>query len=136
MKVLSPKQVKETLEKLRDFDPALVDPRIEDLINKTIIEVKGGNKDVFNYNPYLKSYLLILKHKKFIIFGIEKDGFDTLALARRDALKTLRDIQRDKIPDYSVKRIVTELIRLDSGMERKRNNEERRLRRFIDERTQ
>ena len=71
-------------------------------------------------------------HKKYIIFGIEKTGFDTEVLAKKDAIKTLRDIRKDKLPEYSVKRIITELNRLEAGMSRIRSSEARRLKMYAD----
>lgn len=133
MKLLSPKEVKNSIQKFREFDPSSVDPRIEKLIEDNISLVREGNKDRFQYNPYLRSYLLILMHKKFILFGIEKSGFETEASAKKDAIKTLRDIRKDKLPDYSVKRIVLELNRLDAGMARIRSSEERRLRNYLNQ---
>ena len=66
-------------------------------------------------------------HKNYIIFGIEKSGFDTESSAKRDAINVLRDIRKDKISEYSIKRIITEINRLDQGMARIRDKEARRL---------
>jgi hypothetical protein len=130
MKLLSPKEVKDAIQKFREFAPSSVDPRIKKLIEDNISLVRDGNKDRFQYNPYLRSYLLILMHKKFIIFGIEKSGFETEASAKRDAIKTLRDIGKDKLPDYSIKRIVLELNRLDAGMASIKSKQEKRLKKY------
>jgi hypothetical protein len=133
MKLLNPKEVKEALQKFKEFDPSTVESRIEKLIDDNIHLVRNGNRNNFQYNPYLRSYLLILMHKKFVIFGIEKSGFETESSAKKDAIKTLRDIQKDKLPDYSVKRIVLELNRLDAGMARIRSGQEKRLKEYDDQ---
>lgn len=127
MKLLSPKEAKEALEKFKKYDPSHVEEKIEKLVSNNIEMVKKGNKDNFKYNPYLRSYVLMLMHKNYIIFGIEKSGFDTESSAKRDAINVLRDIRKDKIPEYSIKRIITEINRLDQGMARIRDKEARRL---------
>lgn len=127
MKFLSPKEAKEALEKFKKYDPTHVEEKIEKLVSNNIEMVKRGSKDNFKYNPYLRSYVLMLMHKNYIIFGIEKSGFDTESSAKRDAIKVLRDIRKDKIPEYSIKRIITEINRLDQGMARIRDKEARRL---------
>jgi hypothetical protein len=130
VKLLSPKEVKQSLQKFKAFDPLVVGRRVETLIQDNIALVKQGKRENFQYNPYLRSYLLILMHKKFVIFGVEKSGFETEAAAKKDAIKTLREIQKDKLPDYSVKRIAIELNRLDAGMERMRGTVARRLKQY------
>lgn len=132
MKLLNPRDVKETLHKFKEFDPVLIEKRIQKLIEDNIHSVLQSCKDNFQYNPYLRSYLLILTYKKFIILGIEKSGFETESSAKKDAIKTLRDIQKDKLPDYSIMRIITEINRLDAGIARVRSNEARRLNKLND----
>ncbi len=128
MKLLNPKETKDALARFKKFDPSTVEDRVEKLVNNNIELVRKGNKDNFQFNPYLRSYILMLMHKNYIIFGIEKSGFDTASAAKRDAIKTLRDIRKDKIPEYSIKRIIIEIERIDQGRERIRSNEARRLR--------
>ncbi len=130
MKLLNPKEAKDALDKFKLYDPSVVDEKIEKLINSNIELVRKGNKENFQYNPYLCSYILMLMHKKYILLGIENTGFETEAAAKKDAIKILRDIRKDKIPEYSVKRIITEINRLDQGMARIRSNEERRLKKL------
>jgi hypothetical protein len=132
MKLLNPKETKDALEKFKQFDPSIIEEKIENLVNHNIEMVRRANKENFQFNPYLRTYILMLMYKKYIVFGIEKAGFETEAAAKRDAIKTLREIRKDKIPEYSVKRIVMELNRLDHGMARIRSNEARRFKNFAD----
>lgn len=71
MKLLNPKEAKEALEKFKHFDPSIMEEKIEKLVNSNIELVRRGNKESFQYNPYLRSYILMLMYKKYIIFGIE-----------------------------------------------------------------
>ncbi len=130
MKFLNPKEVKDALDKFKLFDPTVIEERIEKLIDSNIELIRNGRKENFQYNPYLRSYILMLMHKKYIIFGIEMTGLETESAAKKDAIRILRDIRKDKLPEYSVKRIVMEINRLDQGMARIRSNEERRLKKL------
>lgn len=126
MKILNPKDVKTTIQKYKEFDPATVDERINQLMLDNISSINAGKKDTFQFNPYLQSYLLIVKYKTYILFGIEKSGFKTEESAKKDAIKTLKDIQKDKVPEYSVKRVFGELNRVVSGLARVRSHRQRR----------
>ena len=55
MKLLNPKEVKDALQRFKEFDPSSVDARIEKLIEDNIFLVRQGSRDNFQYNPYLRS---------------------------------------------------------------------------------
>lgn len=126
MKILSPKETKITLQRFKELDPAIMDKCITDVVNNAINRVKSNDKNIYKYNPYLKSYLVILMYKNYILFGVEKSGLETAAAAKKDAVKTLQQIRKDKIPDYSLKRIALEINRLDAGMAKLLLREQRR----------
>ncbi len=71
MKFLNPKEVKDALDKFKLFDPTVIEERIEKLIDSNIELIRNGRKENFQYNPYLRSYILMLMHKKYIIFGFK-----------------------------------------------------------------
>ncbi len=77
MKLLNPKETKDALEKFKQFDPSIMEEKIDNLVNHNIEMVRRANKENFQFNPYLRTDILMLMYKKYIVFGIEKSCFET-----------------------------------------------------------
>jgi hypothetical protein len=64
MKFLEPEEVKKSLQRYKLFDPNSVLRKIDSIIEENIRNVRAGNKKNKIYNPYLSSYLLLLRRSQ------------------------------------------------------------------------
>lgn len=103
-------------QRYKDFDHDFVSKTIKRIIACNIKKIDNEDKDVFRYNKYLKSYLLMIKYKKYILFGIERFGIDNAELAKKDALKTLDDLEHDQLPEFSIEMIIREIAVINKGI--------------------
>lgn len=109
IKFLSPRETKASAQKYREYDHEFVSKTIKRIIACNLKQIDDEDEGVFRYNKYLKSYLLMIKYKKYILFGIERFGIDNEELAKQDAIKTLNDLEHDQLPECSIERIIREV---------------------------
>lgn len=119
MDIPSDKDTKSAIKKYKEFNSKRIERRIFDLIKFNRDLILSGDKESFRFNKFLKSYMITIRYKKYVLFGIEKNGFENESLAKADALETLNSLQNDQLPNHSVKNIIDSLNLIDSAILRK-----------------
>ena len=109
IRFLSPRETKASAQKYREYDHEFVSRTIKRIIACNLKQMDSKDEGVFRYNKYLKSYLLMIKYKKYILFGVERFGIDNEEFAKKDAIKTLNDLEQDRLPECSIERIIREV---------------------------
>lgn len=109
IRFLSPRETKASAQRYREYEHEFVYKTIKRIIACNLKQMDSEDEGVFRYNKYLKSYLLMIKYKKYILFGVERFGIDNEELAKKDAIKTLNDLEQDRLPECSIERIIREV---------------------------
>jgi hypothetical protein len=109
IRFLSPRETKASAQKYREYDHEFVSKTIKRIIVCNLKQMDSQDEGVFRYNKYFKSYLPMIKYNKYILFGIERFGIDNRELAKQDAIKTLNDLEQDRLPECSIERIIREV---------------------------
>lgn len=119
MDIPSDKDTQSAIKKNKEFNSKRIERRIFDLIKFNRELILADDKESFRFNKFLKSYMITIRYKKYVLFGIEKNGFDNELLAKYDALETLNALQNDQLLNHSVKSIIDALNLIDLAILRK-----------------
>ena len=97
MTFISADKARKRIAEFKRFDPSKIQDKLKSIADTNISYVLNDLKDAFLYNPLLKQYLLTIRYKQFILFGIERDGFETKEEAKLDALNYLKHVSQGQL---------------------------------------
>lgn len=116
MTFISADKARKRIAEFKRFDPTKIQDKLKSIAETNINYVLNNVKDAFLYNPLLKQYLLTIRYKQYILFGIERDGFDTKEEAKIDALNYLKQLSEGQLNQVQLDEIINSVAKIEDDL--------------------
>ncbi len=131
MTFISADKARKRIAEFKRFDPSKIQDKLKSIADTNISYVLNDLKDAFLYNPLLKQYLLTIRYKQFILFGIERDGFETKEEAKLDALNYLKHVSQGQLKQTELDEIINYIAKIEDDLRTGRKKRASRIEQAI-----
>jgi len=118
MTFISADNARKRIAEFKRHDPSKIQDKLKSLADTNISYIHNDLKDAFLYNPLSKQYLLTVRYRQFILFGLERNGFDTKEEAKSDALNYLRQISQGQLIQTELDEIINSITKIEDDFRR------------------
>jgi hypothetical protein len=132
MTFISADNARKRIVEFKRFDPSKIQDKLKSLADKNISYVLNDLKDAFLYNPLLKQYLLTIRYRQFILFGVERNGFETKEDAKSDALKYLKQVSQGQLKQTELDEIINSITKIEDDLRTGKKKRASRIERAIE----
>lgn len=132
MTFISADKARKRIAEFKRFDPSKIQNKLKSIAETNIGYILNDAKDAFLYNPLLKQYLLTIRYKQFILFGLEREGFDTKEEAKSDALNYLRQVSLGKLTQPELDEIMNSITKIEDDLRSGRKKRASRIEQAIE----
>jgi predicted transcriptional regulator len=132
MTFISADNARKRIAEFKRFDPSKIQDKLKSLADKNISYVLNDLKDAFLYNPLLKQYLLTIRYRQFILFGVERNGFETKEDAKSDALKYLKQVSQGQLKQTELDEIINSITKIEDDLRTGKKKRASRIERAIE----
>jgi len=132
MTFISADKARKRIAEFKRFDPSKIQDKLKSIADTNISYVLNDLKDEFLYNPLLKQYLLTIRYKQFILFGIERDGFETKEEAKLDALNYLKHVSQGQLKQTELDEIINSIAKIEDDLRTGRKKRASRIEQAIE----
>jgi len=132
MTFISADNARKRIVEFKRFDPSKIQDKLKPLADKNISYVLNDLKDAFLYNPLLKQYLLTIRYRQFILFGVERNGFETKEDAKSDALKYLKQVSQGQLKQTELDEIINSITKIEDDLRTGKKKRASRIERAIE----
>ena len=132
MTFISADKARKRIAEFKRFDPSKIQYKLKSIADTNISYVLNDIKDAFLYNPLLKQYLLTIRYKQFILFGIERDGFETKEEAKLDALNYLKHVSQGQLKQTELDEIINSIAKIEDDLRTGRKKRASRIEQAIE----
>jgi len=132
MTFISADKARKRIAEFKRFDPSKIQDKLKSIADTNISYVLNDLKDAFLYNPLLKQYLLTIRYKQFILFGIERDGFETKEEAKLDALNYLKHVSQGQLKQTELDEIINSIAKIEDDLRTGRKKRASRIEQAIE----
>jgi len=132
MTFISADKARKRIAEFKRFDPSKIQDKLKSIADTNISYVLNDLKDAFLYNPLLKQYLLTIRYKQFILFGIERDGFETKEEAKLDALNYLKQVSQGQLKQTELDEIINSVAKIEDDLRTGRKKRASRIEQAIE----
>ena len=116
MTFISADKARKRIAEFKRFDPTKIQDKLKSIAETNVNYVLNNVKDAFLYNPLLKQYLLTIRYKQYILFGIERDGFETKEEAKLDALNYLKQLSEGQLNQAELDEIINSVAKIEDDL--------------------
>jgi hypothetical protein len=116
MTFISADKARKRIAEFKRFDPSKIEGKLKSIAETNISYVINDVKDAFLYNPLLKQYLLTIRYRQFILFGIERDRFATKEEAKSDALHYLKQLSQGNLAQSELDEIMNSITKIEDEL--------------------
>ena len=132
MTFISADKARKRIAEFKRFDPSKIQNKLKSIAETNIGYILNDAKDAFLYNPLLKQYLLTIRYKQFILFGLEREGFETKEEAKSDALNYLRQVSLGKLTQPELDEIMNSITKIEDDLRSGRKKRASRIEQAIE----